>query len=811
MNRIKSWLLRAALASVTLLSLVLPAAQHAAAAGRCYVKYNAGGLNNGTSWANAYRNLQSALGPSLCTEIWVAKGTYKTTTGTNRNMTFVLKNGVKIYGGFAGAETLPTQRNPALNVTVLSGAIGAAGDGDNAFHVVKGGGTDGTARLDGFTITGGHADGIFPNNSGAGIYVYHGKPALANLVVSANAASYLGGGMFNDGSSPAMTHVTFRSNTAPNGGGMYNLSASSPSLTNMVFNDNAASDLGGAMFNDDLSNPKMVTVTFSANQAGTDGGAIYNYNSSPFLATVTLSGNHANQRGGAIINDQSSPKLADVVFQGNDSIQGAGMFNTAGSNPALSHVTFRSNLGAWGGGMYNENSTPALADVTFTSNEVNNSGGGMINVNSHPTLTRVIFSGNHAPYGAGLYNQASSPTITDAVFSGNISEQAGGGMYNFNGSPTLTNVTFSANQAGTDGGGMFNYNDIPILHSATFYGNSAARYGGAMLNNNGDPVLSNVTFSGNTAGPGSAGAMHNTASSGPILVNNILYGDSPVEIVNDASSPGISDSVLQGGCGTMSCVHVIDADPLLGPLQNNGGFTPTVALGAGSPAIDTASNDTCTLTDQRGYPRPQDGNNDGLVICDMGAYEPLPLKNLRSIGAQDGWVLESGETTGVGGTLDAGAQTLRLGDDNLDRQYRSILSFNTGVIPDDAVVTRVTLKIKKAGLVGTNPFTTHGNILVDLRRGAFSGSAPLQAGDFQAAATATGVLLFTNTPVNNWYARSLAPTGFAYLNKAGVTQFRLRFQLDDNDDLSADILTFFSGNYATASARPLLQVEYYIP
>src|SRR5436190_301007 len=92
-----------------------------------YVKWNANGANDGSSWTNAYTDLQSALSvASSGDEIWVAAGTYEPTTGTDRIISFTLKNGVAVYGGFEGAETLLTQRNPATNVTTLSGNIGIA-------------------------------------------------------------------------------------------------------------------------------------------------------------------------------------------------------------------------------------------------------------------------------------------------------------------------------------------------------------------------------------------------------------------------------------------------------------------------------------------------------------------------------------------------------------------------------------------------------------------------------------------------------------------------------------------------------------
>ena len=178
-----------------------------------YVKWNANGANNGTSWADAYTDLQSALSAATNgDEIWVAAGTYKPTTGTDRTLSFTLKNGVAIYGGFAGTETLLTQRDPAANVTVLSGAIGAAGIADNSYHVVTGGSTDNTAVLDGFTVTAGNANGSFPYDSGGGMYNENSSPTLNNLIFDNNFAN-LGGGMYNQYSEPSLTNIVLNENS----------------------------------------------------------------------------------------------------------------------------------------------------------------------------------------------------------------------------------------------------------------------------------------------------------------------------------------------------------------------------------------------------------------------------------------------------------------------------------------------------------------------------------------------------------------------------------------------------------------------
>ncbi|MFZ5858218.1 MAG: YDG domain-containing protein [Chloroflexota bacterium] len=183
---------------------------------------------------------------------------------------------------------------------------------------------------------------------------------------------------------------------------------------------------------------------------------------------------------------------------------------------------------------------------------------------------------------------------------------------------------------------------------------------------------------------------------------------------------------------------------------------------------------------------------------------------LRSVAAHDGWILESTETSGVGGTLNTTATTFYVGDDALDRQYRAILSFNTGGLPDNAIITRVILRVRMQGPVGTNPFTTHGRLLAEIRKPYFGTNAALVATDFQAAANKTGGL-FGITPVNGWYSVTIGAASFPFVNLTGFTQFRLRFQKDDNDDRGADYMKFFSSNYATANARPTLIIEYTVP
>jgi hypothetical protein len=176
-------------------------------------------------------------------------------------------------------------------------------------------------------------------------------------------------------------------------------------------------------------------------------------------------------------------------------------------------------------------------------------------------------------------------------------------------------------------------------------------------------------------------------------------------------------------------------------------------------------------------------------------------------------VLESGENTSAGGSLNAtssNSSALRVGDNNQDRQYKTVVSFDTASIPDGATIVSVTLRLLRGSLTGTNPFTTHGTCWVDVQNGSgFSGSTTLQNGDWQAAATAVQAATLSNAASNGtWSTGTLNAAGIAALNKTGTTQLRVYFNLGDNDDTGNDYLGYYSGENGTAANRPQLVVVY---
>ncbi|MBK9778901.1 MAG: right-handed parallel beta-helix repeat-containing protein [Anaerolineales bacterium] len=250
-------------------------------------------------------------------------------------------------------------------------------------------------------------------------------------------------------------------------------------------------------------------------------------------------------------------------------------------------------------------------------------------------------------------------------------------------------------------------------------------------------------------------------------------------------------------------------------------YTVVVNTGSGSGSLRLDLVDNDSILDAAGSPLGGAGMGNGdFTAGDTYIVDRLtPViqsVSFSSDGAQDGWILESKETSNKGGTLNSNAITFRVGDNAQDNQYRSILQFPTASLPDTAIITQAILTLQTEKIVGTNPFDTHRAMWVDLRQGAFGSFGPLQIGalqisDFQAPASLYNAGLILNNPVGGWYWTNLDVSAFPYINLKGGTQIRLGFQLDDDDDRRDDYLSFFSGNYGVNSARPQLTIKYYVP
>ena len=230
-----------------------------------------------------------------------------------------------------------------------------------------------------------------------------------------------------------------------------------------------------------------------------------------------------------------------------------------------------------------------------------------------------------ADKGGGIYN-AGTLTISDSTFSGNnaISYNCGGGgIYNFQAMLIVTDSAFSGNNAVSNncvgGGGIYNELGTLTVTNSTFSDNSANIEGGGIINGNGTLKVTNSTFSGNLAYNASSIRSTGTLNlSNSILANSVAGGECTVT----GNFTNNTNLVEDGTCSAS-----LSGDPLLGPLQDNGGPTQTMAIGGDSPAYNAGDNGVCPATDQRGMPRPFGAG------CDIGAFENqgsfiyLPLVN----------------------------------------------------------------------------------------------------------------------------------------------------------------------------------------
>jgi len=394
-----------------------------------YVDDDAAGANDGSSWEDAYVYLQDALADANSVEkpveIRVAQGIYKPHQSQLsiaeffwRSTSFELINNVMLKGGYAGIKgSDPNSRDIGLYETILSGDLYSDDTEvddpcnlqneptreENSFHVVMANRINETAILNGFTITGGNANG----------------PDQFNFSI--------GGGIYNQDSNPTFTKCTFKRNTSSYGGGMFNSYNSSPTLTDCIFSKNFAEYSGGGIYNHENSSPALTNCTYSGNYADI-GGGMYNQDSSPILTNCTFSENSAGLGGGMYNRIKSSPTLNNCNFIGNLAGHSGGMENYMNSSPILTNCTFSGNL-AWvagGGGMENYiNSSPILTNCSFSQNSAENYGGGMVNMlDSNPIITNCIFSNNTAgDDGGGVCNFASSPVLINCTFAQNSAER----------------------------------------------------------------------------------------------------------------------------------------------------------------------------------------------------------------------------------------------------------------------------------------------------------------------------------------------------------------------------------------------------
>jgi len=382
-----------------------------------FVTPSGAGAMDGTSWANAFPGdaLQTVIDASTTNdEVWVASGTYFTTTSTDRLISFSMRNGVTIYGSFAGTETQLSERDLSNGLTsILSGEIGVAGVTDNSYKVVYNQDLDSTAILDGFILEGANDDRN-PTNSGNG----------------------LGGGMCNDGYAsngfchPVVRNCIFRNNIASWGAGAFNNGFgggnAQPTYLNCVFTQNHALIEAGGMDSyavGGTASPTVINTVFYENTSATNVGAMYAWggsggNCQPVLINCVFANNSAtNGYGGAFIAD-------------NQDQSGGGSSGTC--IVTLQNCILWNNTATGEGQQFYIRGTGAQVVATYSDIDMSGqsaphviSGGGVGNIDLAPLFEDVALGagldGSWMTSDDGLQLQYNSPCIDAGDNNGVIS------------------------------------------------------------------------------------------------------------------------------------------------------------------------------------------------------------------------------------------------------------------------------------------------------------------------------------------------------------------------------------------------------
>ncbi|HSW61427.1 MAG TPA: hypothetical protein VLJ60_11540 [bacterium] len=427
-----------------------------------FVKHDATGSEDGSSWENAFLDLQSALDAAVDgDQIWVAAGKYQPTSvhelvtmddvsdeeKFNRYKHFRMKNGVEIYGGFAGTETELAQRDVEAQETILSCDLGETDEQyDNCFHIFyhpAGVNLDNSAVLDGFSMMGGAADDVDPHTAG--------------------------GAMYNDGSSPVIRNGWIYWNYSFNGAAIYNKDSSTKILNSQFVNNDAPYSKGGAIYNEN-SNIEISECDFANSWAEGDnesnGGAIYSTGGKTVITDTVFRLNRA-QMGGAIFIESGDMEITDCTFDENKSENG-GAINLNNSSAVISDTMFKYN-------------------TTYSYGDTDGRGGAIRMIKSELTILNSVFSQHIAGDGGAIYSSnfgedTSTLKIINSAFSVNKMIDQGGALYLSKTTTDIVNSVFFKN--------YFGYT-------------STGTYGGAIYKaTSGSLTVTNSIFKANTAGNG---------------------------------------------------------------------------------------------------------------------------------------------------------------------------------------------------------------------------------------------------------------------------------------------------------------------
>lgn len=370
--------------------------------------------------------------------------------------------------------------------------------------------------------------------------------------------------------------------------------------------------------------------------------------------------------------------LEDVILDGNTAeLDGCGLYVDGFNDVTIRNSIIRNHdcPDVDGAGMFTFGSGE-IVDSIFQNNDGYNGGGLRVHGFADALNVRnTTFLDNAARFGGGLYNGDPLLTVEYCLFEGNNSIINGGGIYNGNDDIMISDTTFDGNSSESTSAAIYSGGSSSVdthIERCLFVNNSALYYAAGFSAASGQHTIIDSTFTGNTCGFAGYGCAIITSALPTVTIDNCTFSDNentsggPTALHVYNGTVTVSHSIFAGGTGGPSCSGTVvsgdyniengtscafaaggdlpSTDPLLAPLADNGGPSLTQALLPGSPAIDGGDpTGACTPTDQRGAPRPTDGDAGGTAECDIGAFELAPVADL-SISKDDG------QSTAVPGT-----------------------------------------------------------------------------------------------------------------------------------------------------------------
>lgn len=419
--------------------------------------------------------------------------------------------------------------------------------------------------------------------------------------------------------------------------------------------DNAHMCGGGILLSSNNATVNITGTVLFRNQSTTCGHGISN-EGTLIVENSQFSENSVIGGGGGTLHNTGNLSIKNSTFSDNNSYGGGGVFNEG--TATLEDVNIVNNLVYLdGGGIYNSGSLTITGGMVATNTVNTTRGGAIYNASGILVVENVLIQNNSVPIqdggfdtsGGGIYVETGQATLSYTTFVSNRAE-FGGAIANKSGKMLITNSNIFSNTAANGGGGIINEAEMILMNSSVISNVAVTEDGGGILNLESSALVTvtNTTIGKNLSG-GDGGAVNNQVS-GAVWLNNVTIAENNAQngdgVFNGGSTFSVENSLiayhLGSNCsGTLNSVgHNLDddgschfsgsgdidnQDPLLAAIDFDSLNTWTYRLNENSPALDAGDDSSCSEIDQLFTKRPLDGDMNGTAVCDIGAYEAVPV------------------------------------------------------------------------------------------------------------------------------------------------------------------------------------------